>query len=405
MLQPISEQKKKGAFFFQAGNPAKNKINGYVNGINDALKAKEWDKAEQQLKKLVDYIYKKINSKHRDPAIMAWFEQNPLYSVTQKIMRCKALDVVRNHPNARDMFNQLTSNDALASYISSLLSGEIDNSQYRLKNLGGENNQVVYLSVGDEEYVCRFYRVLKQEKQNRESSLDAVHRLSKLDAVVYPDLMVLVKDCDDQLEEQVYLELSEYFSHGTLEDYFNQLHKNNADNKTIQMECLDFTNQFLSFFKEISTQGVWYTDLKPSNVLLNEKNRIRISDTKGFVISDEPLKRINRCGVTANYHDVSCYEDKFLKLPETQQKTLAATLYHLMTNRPPERSQEGSEWQLKFDFDKPVFSGKYGQKLKQLITDLYNVKFKSWDEVMDNSFIQTAKPEAASSSAVTLRGC
>lgn len=383
-------------------------INKFLKTINSDLD-KDLDKAERAYQQLSQYYYKLMSHNSADSYIKAWFSQHPLYEIKNLLQAerqkrglltddLSAKDAVKmtplklklmhriNHSQHLDkIYKNFDSPDSFRSTIEAFLREEIDE-PFSVASLGGQNNRVLKVTVGDETFVCRLFSVLEDEYDLGITAKQAREKLTEVAYVAQPFKM---KQLNDNSGEWVFLEFSPFYPQGDLETYFDQLHEDESISiEDIQQITWHFTKQLLDFYQEIARHDVWYADLKPGNLLLTEENNIRISDAKGFILSENRKVPVKYTNTTKSYISSSVFDkDHQIDLLSVERKNLAATIYHLLTNNLPDTKQKSSstsfEWRLKFDFNQAIFDNEQGRFFQELITDLYQRKVHSFEECAD----------------------
>jgi len=287
--------------------------------------------------------------------------------------------------NDSSRFFQLTQNqvgdNVLQKALEQIAEEEKVNTQCKFKSLGGANNKVVKISVEGEEFICRLFPTPKKNSEKLGFAQQARASVTDVPYVMQPNILQTIGEVGNEI---IHIEFLQYLPHGDLKGHMEEIRKQNGkeeDIDKIRLEVGQFGIQLVDFFQKINERNVWYTDLKPGNILLNEHEQIRISDAKGLIMSTEQKIDQRHTNTTPNYFssavcskmDEGPYQIDLAKL---QMQNLAVTLYQLLTNELPTminfENQSGSiEDKLNFDFGHDVFADNTGKDFQSLINDLY----------------------------------
>lgn len=390
-----------------------------INTINHLLKkiehglAFDIEEAEDAYQRLSGFYFTIMKSNKASSSIKSWFAQHPLYEIRNIInteienrykeeesiagngnkynisqLKFNFLNKLNSSRSVEQFYQRMDTPKSFRSILENILTEEVD-VPFRISTLGGENNEVLLVTIDDQEdFVCRIFKVLQTEieedisaKQAREALVDVIY-------VVQPFDMKEINQADKS-EEVVYLEYSDYYPKGNLENYFRRLHNDPSTTlEEIQNDAFEIAIQITDFYQQIAIEGIWYTDLKPSNLLLSEDNGIRLSDVKGLLKSKQRKVPIHLTNTTKNYISSSVFDkNNQIDLLSVQRKTFAASLYQLLCNKLPKQqmipSDSSFEWRLKFDFNQSVFQNDMGEFYKDLIRKLYKGKIHSFEQCME----------------------
>lgn len=409
-------------------------VNKFLKRIDDGLKfdmfddVDKLDKAQVAYEQLNAYYFNIMKSNYATSFIKNWFQTHPLYKIQDYIdterekikshikiisdedgmfkpniskLQLDFLRQAKSSVRLEKIYSKVETPQSFRSILENALKDEIDTS-FTVATLGGENNKVLLVTLNNKEsFVCRFFNVIKSDFDKGLSAKQARERLKNLPYVVQP---LGMKALNIPSDDQVYLEFSEYFPLGDLENHFKKLHRDaNIDWNVLQDKIFVVADQLVQFYIKIYEEGAWFTDLKPGNILLGDNLDIRISDAKGFILSENRKVPIKHTNITENYLSSSVFDaENCIDLLSVQRKNLAVTLYQLLTNRLPKKIPRHSDthfkWHLKFNFDDAVFQNQNGIFFQTLINDLYDGKihsFKACDKILDNYLFESMSSSEA----------
>lgn len=353
-----------------------------INQLNDILKKINRceiynpERLQHYFDKLVLFHKKTIVKGEVEQPILTWFTNQPLFRTKNKIEK-----IINNHRLRLEVTQLLQQINLVALYrnyegkdsFKLLIKTNITaiNPHYKVASLGGGNNPLVKVTLAkDRHFVVRFLRLNSREDAEGISPRIARERITGMKQIPQP---YFLSRLEDDRQEVTYLECSEYYEHGSLEELFDELHHQENDETAVDLNplILLYARQFLEFFMELNQHNVWYTDLKPSNVLLNQDGDIIISDVKGLVISSQKMVHSSQTSTSAAYYQSSVYKDKEINLERLQRQTLANTLYELACDQLPiPKITHHPNWRNKYDFEQPCFQSEEGQLLKTMILEL-----------------------------------
>lgn len=359
-----------------------------INSLNTILKAinrcaiEKPDKLMSLYEKLVLLHIKTIRAGKAKPPITAWFAAHPLFHIE------KTIQLIIKEKQIQSSITELSQQiDLPAIYrryegkdsFRTLVQGQLNaiNDAYEVINLGGNNNPIIQIKLDkDHSFVMRLLRVNSEEDLNYTSPRHVRDLLDDVAEVPKPYLLLPVED--DSLET-TYIECGPYYERGSLEHLFKSLHaKNNKNGPDVTLLTILYAQKMIQLLIELNNHDVWYTDLKPGNILLTDNEHIAISDIKGLVLS--PNKKIsrNRVSLTPAYFQSSVFDKKEVNLERLQRQTLASTLYELLCNKLPTPAiTHQPDWKNEYDFTQPCFKSPEGKFLKKFIRELSKSKANS----------------------------
>ncbi|HRD68811.1 MAG TPA: hypothetical protein PK657_01575 [Legionella sp.] len=326
--------------------------------------------------------------------ITLWFENNRLIDIKKKLNYVEKNSYIRTH--VRDLVNYIQPDEIARRYgeggkisFRTLIQEQLQElkEDYEVNYLGGNNNPVVQVKLGrgDQSFVCRFVKVDLEEYKSGISSINVREDLLTQAVINEVARPYFIQELEDNGIEVTYFECNEYYSRGTLEAFFAELHNQNKSEDPsivkkalfdINWQVLMFTKLIINFLIKINSRDIWYTDLKPSNILIDDSGGIVLSDIKGLLYSPHTLIKRNRVNRTEAYFQPSIEEgDNQINLARLQCQTLATTIFQLATNNLPHREKDSIRlYGRNSNFNQLCFKYPEGEFLKDLIRGLYKMK-------------------------------
>lgn len=248
-------------------------------------------------------------------------------------------------------------------------------SEFGVTFLGGNNNPVAKVShpLSEKSVVLRFVPINKAALANGTSSEQALDVLQTSPRFQKPFLKAQAVETEF---EKILLECSAFHEKGSLESFCNAQRSHLREDEFAQFVTKQVRNLFF-LAASIRRKGVWHTDIKPSNLLLDDLGNLVLSDTKGLLLySDRFIKR-NRIDATSAYYDDSILgAGNQTDLNRLLQLNIAVSIYEVLTGELPEQNLDATtrEATLKLDFSKDVFFTPEGKRLKNCIKSLIDDK-------------------------------
>ncbi|WP_133135930.1 protein kinase domain-containing protein [Legionella rowbothamii] len=385
MLTPI----KNSGLFFSSKRLQIDKVNEFIRKINKYYRS-DPQKALDYLTELNNYYQKRLQKNDLASTLAIWFIENPIENIQNKIhhqisnnqLRDKILDLTAQI-QLPTIYESYTGKDSFRT----LVEGELDkvDEEYKVVSIKSNNNPIVQVNHEEDSFVVRFLRMDKNEEDSGVSPRFIREQIQDLPQIPQPYLIEFVS-ADQQ--EITYLEYSEFYASGSLQKHFDVLRKRNdlkyIPTADIHKELFGYTKKIAEFFIAINEKQIWYTDLKPGNILLNNEQGIVISDIKGLIASSELEIPSNRTSTSQAYFQSSVFNKNQINLEKIQCQTLATTLYELACGElPMQFPTSHSDWRNMYNFNHPVFRGEQGQELRQLIKALVSKEPPSMEEVLE----------------------
>lgn len=353
-----------------------NKVNYYAEKITNYHRSNP-EKAREYASKLLNYYQKLSNEDRTALEVEQWFIENLPSEIIRKIDNIISNNRLREHvfnisASARlpDIYTQYEDKDSFRTLIQNRLQ-RIDK-DFKVVSLSSGNNPVVRVNHKDKRFIIRFLRMNRVEETQGHSPRIARELLDGIQQIPKPYLLEQVEE--DSLEV-TFMEYSEYFENGNLKDYFEQLRlqkqKKLITSADFDKMILIYAKKMVDFFTAINQKNIWYTDLKPSNILLNNNDELVISDIKGLTISLNTMVHSSRTNTSQQYFQSTVFVRNQIDLELLQCQTLGTTLYQLATGHLPEQLEMNTGmWKNIYNFKQPVFEGVTGVFLKHLISHL-----------------------------------
>ncbi len=391
--------------FFSTTRTQTNKINYYAEKINNYLVTNP-EKALKYADKLIVYVQKIETEKKICRSVQQWLEDNSPHEIKKRVEK------INKHKNLQNTVHQLSSSAKLPSIykkyqgkdsFSLLIDQKLNqiDKGFQVESLHGGNNPIVKIHHHDKIFIVRLLRMNKEEEESGASSRFIRETYCQdISQIPQPYLIEWVADDGHELS---YIEYSQYYAEGSLQGHFETLREQRKQ-KTLgpdefDKELLLYTKKLIEFFVSINDRKIWYTDLKPSNVLL-DNGQIVISDIKGLVVSNKNYIESYKTNTSKSYYKSSVFNQNQVDLELLQCQTLATTLYQLACGELPQQVQEGiSSWNNVYNFKHPVFTGEEGKFLKHLIKKLSLNVPVSMSKVLDEINERLSQMEVSSQEA------
>lgn len=346
--------------------------------------------------KILKYHTKLVQKNKMCYPITLWFAENRLIDIKKKLNYVEKDFYIRSQ--VHDLVNYIQPDEIARRYgeggknsFRTLIQEQLHElkEDYEVHYLGGNNNPVVQVKLGrdDESFVCRFVKVDLVDHRSGISPINVREDLLAQATEVIKEVArpYFIQELEDNGVEVTYFECNEYYSRGTLEAFFAELHNQNKSEDPsivkkalfdINWQVLMFTKLIINFLIKINARDIWYTDLKPSNILIDDSGGIVLSDIKGLLYSAHPLIKRNRVNRTEAYFQPSIEEgDNQINLARLQCQTLATTIFQLATNNLPLREKDSIRlYGHNSNFKQLCFKYPEGEFLKELIRGLYKMK-------------------------------
>ena len=346
-----------------------NKINYYAEKINKYYQSQP-EKALEYVNKLIAYHQKLQGEKNLSKVIRQWFVDNDIAEVKEKIQLIIHVSELSEATKLGTIYEQYSGKDSFKALIEEKLLET--NEKIAVHSLEGGNNPIVKVTSNDQCFIIRFLRMNKAEESTNKSprNIRALYS-EKIPQIPQP---YLLEKIEDDGHEITYMEYSKFYPNGNLQDHFGNL-RDQKENGVLTDEefnkiLLGYAKKLILFFITINEHHIWYTDLKPSNILL-DGNDIAISDIKGLIQSRQSNVESNKTNTSQIYYQSTVYNNKQINLELLQSQTLATTLYQLACGRlPKQKLSEISHWENVYNFKQPIFSTEHGHFFKELIIRL-----------------------------------
>ncbi|MDR3503481.1 MAG: hypothetical protein P4L79_12970 [Legionella sp.] len=385
MLTPI----KSSGSFFSSKRLQIDKVNEFIRKINKHHES-DPQKAEGYVNELDEFYQKRLQKDDLTPALAIWFIENPIEDIQNKIrlqisniqLREKILDLTAQ-VQLPAIYDSYTGKDSFRTLVEGELAKVAEG--YKVVSIQSNNNPIVQVNHEDNSFVVRFLRMDKNDEASGVSPRLIREQIQDLPQIPQPYLLEFV--AADQ-QEITYLEYSEFYASGNLQQHFDTL-RHRKDQKyittaDIDKELFGYAKKLVEFFIAVNEKQIWYTDLKPGNVLLNNERGIVISDIKGLIASSELEVPSNRTSTSQAYFQSNVFNKNQINLKMLQCQTLATTLYELACGEPPMQfPTSNGGWRNIYNFNQPVFHSEQGKELRQLIKDLLSKEPPSMEEVLE----------------------
>lgn len=202
----------------------------------------------------------------------------------------------------------------------------------------------------------------------------------------------------DENHVHTYMEISEFFNQGDLSHVMRRLHETH-DRTRCQQAATGYARNLIEMMLNFDECGVCFTDIKPSNFMVNDNNQLVISDmkslflnhrayqvkTKGQIINTEgyraPEQFISRVNLDKLFRsddgDIrkqarAMLESEMTNVHDLQRYQIGVTIYEIVTNHLVAREDRNENGEHRFNFNHPAFDGPEGNVLRNIIVGLTN---------------------------------
>lgn len=353
-----------------------NKINYYLEKINNNYKS-DPEKALKYANKICTYCQDLLEKGKVSSVIELWTIDTPPLEIKRKIELLASNSRLRKNiiqlsttAKLSDVYSEYHGKDSFRALLQRRLN-TIDEG-YEVISLESGNNPIVQVNQDGKSFIIRFLRVSRGAEKDGYSPRIAREQLDGIQQIPQPFLLELAEQDDI---ESTYMEFGEFYEQGNLlkrfENLYIQKQKKIITSSDFEKTLLSYAKRMVEFYILINEKRIWYTDLKPSNILINDNDEIIISDVKGLIISDTPIVITNRTSTSPAYYQSSVFINNQIDLELVQCQTLAVTLYQLACGALPEQIElNKSKWKNNFDFNHAVFRTPVGEFLQKLIVQL-----------------------------------
>ncbi|RDI37962.1 protein kinase domain-containing protein [Aquicella lusitana] len=282
-------------------------------------------------------------------------------------------------------FHQLS-----AASFSALISMNLDAfSSYpaMFKYLGGGSNLVYKLEIGSKEFIIKLYPLVELEEYHR-SAWKLAEVRNKLGQLAEDILgrIYFEKEClgpsksDGEIVINGRLEIAEYFPGGNLESKckeagkLHDLIKLQDILESAQADIINYGLNIITLISQLNQFNVIFPDIKPSNFMINENDKLRIPDYKTmFVYKDLEKVPAHLIAYTGTYLPPEIDLDKMNQNGYTcnalamQQYAIGLTLYELATGDMDYKFEKVNRQP---NFNYRIFKNNKGKALCQIIQSL-----------------------------------
>ncbi|MFJ1267631.1 hypothetical protein ACD661_03550 [Legionella lytica] len=350
-------------------------VNTLVQKINTYQQKNQLLRALKYVDKLAVYLQQLEQENKIKAPIKEWAEQNSLDEFKKHILSESAQRELQQKIKQLTGKAQLTSLYHLENSPSTypnLIGNKLKTVDNKLEfeSLNAENNPAIVVTNPDKNmtFIVRFFRTINTGDSKHRSPREIREQCSKdMPQIPAPLAMEpIAKEGNDEL----YFEYSQFYPEGNLKNYFANLREQKEQGIISAPEfdkaLLDCSKQLMEFLVSLNERKIWYTDMKPSNILLNE-GKIILSDIKGLLESKSAKTQSNMINATKSYHSSNVFFNDNVNLELLQCQTLAATLYQLACGELPEPNGTINCWKNTYDFSQPVFQSEHGHFVMSII--------------------------------------
>ncbi len=374
IMLPLLKQKSMSPFS-TTRNQIKH-VNSIIQKINKYQQKNQPLKAIPYIDKLAAYIQQLDSEEKIKQPIKEWAEQNSLDEFKKSIIsenKQRELQKTVKHLTKKAKLSSIYRLENSPSTYPNLIGDKLKTIDENLEfeSLNAENNPAVVVTSPDKNmrFIVRFFRMQNAGDGKHLSPKEIREQCSKdMPQVPAPLAMEpITKEGNDEL----YFEYSQFYPEGNLKNYFENLREQkeegNINEPAFDKALLDCSKQLMEFLVSLNERKIWYTDMKPSNILLNE-GKIILSDVKGLLASQSYKIPSNMINATKGYYSSNVFfNDNSVNLELLQCQTIAATIYQLACGELPEANGSINSWENIYDFSHPVFQSEQGQFIKSII--------------------------------------
>lgn len=262
------------------------------------------------------------------------------------------------------------------SQFSQLINKEDPNfNDLNIEHIGGKNNRVYRLTHTANNQDLAVFRVVDNDHSLACYDRLIAHNLSRFVSTRH----ALIPASYTNRKRGVigsFVEVSEYFSAGNLEDH---IVKFNGSLKDRQDESIQYLIHTIEMLVELAKANVFFADLKTSNLFIKYDKTIALADLKSLVAigPDDERKSFKKpLLLTITYLPPELISNGRMKsdvdfdLDALQSYQLGLCLYEILTGDFSFKLQRNAHDENMFIFDHPVFQSNKGYLLKNIICDL-----------------------------------
>lgn len=329
-------------------------------------------KYERQIWKVINYQHQKIeNIIQRSPEMQAIIsvqrdKDDMIGEITKALEGFKPKDNVSRN----DWINMYANRDTWQNMLKEQLpnmevsyKGGGNNPLFVVKDPTTQRSVVVRRLLLQGHYIENTERVGKSYfqalKRARENNID--HHFSEQYSYV---------EFGQSIEgENVMLEVSEVMT-SDLEKKVKRDAERLDDEEHMQ-NVAKHSMKLLKLLNDLDTANIYYPDIKPSNIMVDEDGELRISDIKSLFVRDGSGQiPMHFTEITRSYTNTQSEDShRNLLLDNHESISMGVVLYELATGEVPERIA-GERSAHNFNFDQSMFKTPTGEKLKEYIIKL-----------------------------------